>query len=79
MMQEKNLVKLLLHESQKGAVKIEFQITSELEILIIDDTVQKRRELYTKHKNYEKILERRRTKNWRKVKEKETEDNFGPR
>ena len=72
-------MKLLLHESQKGAAKIEFHITSELEILIIDDTVQKRRVLYAKHKNYEKILERRRTKNWRKVKEKETEDNFGPR
>ena len=45
--------------------------TSELAKLNIEDTVQKQRELYTKHKSYEKVLERRRTKKWRKVKDQQ--------
>ena len=46
-------------------------ITSELANVNIDDTDQKRRELYTKHKTYKKVLERRRTKKWRRVKDQE--------
>ena len=67
----KSLVKLLLHESQEVIVKIELDITSELANVNIDDTDQKRRELYTKHKTYKKVLERRRTKKWRRVKDQE--------
>ena len=63
----------LLHESQEVIAKIEFDITSELANLNIDGTVQKRRELYTKHKSYEKVLARRRTDKWRKVKYQEKE------
>ena len=68
---EKILVKLLLHESQKVIAQIELDIIRELANLNIDDTVQKRRELYTKHKSYEKVMERRRTNKWRKVKDQE--------
>ena len=64
-------MKLLLYESQEFIAKIESDITSELVNLNIDDTVQKWRELYTKHKSYEKVLERWRTKKWRKVKDQE--------
>ena len=46
-------------------------ITSELANVNIDDTDQKRRELDTKHKTYKKVLERRRTKKWRRVKDQE--------
>ena len=58
---EKSIAKLLLHESQEVIAKIELDITNELANLNIDDTVQKPRELYTKHKSYEKVLERQRT------------------
>ena len=68
---EKILVKLVLHESLKDIEKIEFNISSELADLNIDDTVQKWRKLYTKHKNYEKVLERWWKKKRRKIKEKE--------
>ena len=47
---EKNLAKLLLHESQEVIAKIELVITSELASLSIDDTIEKRRELYKNHK-----------------------------
>ena len=55
-------MKLLLHESQEIISRIEFNISSELANLNIDETVQKQKELYTKHTNYEKVLERPRTK-----------------
>ena len=64
-------MKLFLHESQEVIIKIELDITSEIANLNIDDTVQKRRELYTKHKSYEKVLESRRTNKWRKLKDQE--------
>ena len=77
----KNLVKLLLHESQEVIAKIELDITSELGSLDIVDTVEEGREL-TVHKtqNYEKVLERQRTNKWRKreVKEKGKQDNVCP-
>ena len=63
--------RLLLHESREVIAKIKLDITSELANLKIDDTTQKRRELYTKYKSYEKVLERRRTNKWRKVKNQE--------
>lgn len=47
---EKNLVKVLLHECHEVIAKIELDITCELANLNIDDTVQTKRELYTKHK-----------------------------
>ena len=68
---EKSLVKLLLHESQQVIAKIELDVTSELANLNIYDTVQKQRQVYIKHKSYEKVLERHRTNKWRKVKDQE--------
>ena len=68
---EKFFVKLLLHEFQEVIAKIELDIASELANLNIDDTVQKQREMYTKHKSYENVLQRWRTNKWRKLKDQE--------
>ena len=43
-------MKVLLHEFHEVIAKIELDITCELANLNIDDTVQTKRELYTKHK-----------------------------
>ena len=54
---EKSLAKLPLHESREVIAKIELDITSEVANLNVDETVQTRRKLYTKHKVYERVLE----------------------
>ena len=69
----KTLTELLLYESQEVIAKIEFDTNSELENLNID-IAQKWKEFYTRHKNYEKVLESRITKKWCKIEEKEKQN-----
>ena len=65
---EKNIIKLLMYESDQVIAKIKVEIQEELKIEDSNRFQKKISQLENKHANFGKVLENRRSKKWQKFK-----------
>ena len=72
---EKDLVRILLVESDKIVAKIDFEIQSHIKEYHPNNYHHEYGLIQKKHNNYKKELSRRRNKKWKKFKEKQTSES----
>ena len=65
---EKNIIKLLMYESDHAIAKIEVEIQEELKEEDPNRSQKKINQLENKHANFRKVLEKRRSEKWQKFK-----------
>ena len=72
---ERNIVELLLYEAEKVIAKIQVEIQAEVNEKNPEKFKRKYAELEGQHSRFQRKLDQRRSKKWRKVKERNTKNH----